>query len=86
VPRPPTSREEIQNQGIRDSEIEPADYYPEGYHPELLTEWPIDDDPVVPVEQLPPALLHSMGEAWRQRKAYRKHISELSADGESSVD
>ena len=31
VPAPTTKREDIQSQGIRDSEIPPEKYYPEGY-------------------------------------------------------
>jgi hypothetical protein len=80
VPHPPTSREEIQEPFVREKEIAPERYYPEGYHPDLLTEWPVDDDLVVPVDQLPESLLASMGEAWRDREAYRKHIDELRAD------
>ena len=36
-----------------DSEIPPSEYYPEGYHPELLEEWPAEGDLVVPVEIAP---------------------------------
>jgi hypothetical protein len=82
VPYPPTSREAIQEPFVREKEIPPEQYYPEGYHPELLTEWPVDDDLVVPIEQLPESLLASMGEAWRDRQAYKKHISELTATDE----
>jgi hypothetical protein len=35
-----------------------------------------------PVEQLPESLLASMGESWRDRQAYKKHISELTASDE----
>jgi len=80
IPYPPTSREEIQEPFVRDKEIPPGNYYPDGYHPDLLTEWPADGDLVVPVESLPDSLLQSMGESWRDRQAYRKHISELTAE------
>jgi hypothetical protein len=71
---------EIQDQGIRDSEIPPSEYYPEGYHPELLEEWPVEGDLVVPIE-IAPELAEAMGENWRHRKAYEKHIAELGAEG-----
>jgi hypothetical protein len=34
-------------------EIDPADYYPEGYRPKLFEEWPVDNDLVVPLDSLP---------------------------------
>lgn len=40
VPHPRHSRKDIQQQEIRDLEVDPKLYYPEGYHPKLLTEWP----------------------------------------------
>lgn len=80
VPHPPTSRDEIQEPFVREMEIPPEEYYPEGYHPELLQEWPVDTDLVVPLEMMPPAMLQGMGESWRDRQAYKKHISELTAD------
>jgi ribonuclease BN (tRNA processing enzyme) len=80
VPYPPTNIEDIQEPFVREQEIPPADYYPEGYYPELLTEWPVDSDLVIPLDAMPPALLQGMGQAWRERQAYKKHISELSAD------
>jgi hypothetical protein len=80
VPHPPTKREDIQNQGIRDSEIPPEDYYPEGYHPELLTEWPVEGDLVVPLEVAPPDMTRGMGEAWRARQAYEEEMKKR--DGE----
>ena len=74
VPVPTTSRQEIQESFVREMEIPPEEYYPEGYHPELLTEWPVDSDLVAPLETLPPALEQSMGESWRQRKAYKEEM------------
>ncbi len=66
---------------MREMEIPPEEYYPADYHPELLTEWPVDGDLVIPLEQMPPAMLASMGENWRDHQAYKKHISELTARG-----
>jgi ribonuclease Z len=74
VPHPTTSREEIQEPFVREMEIPPEEYYPEGYHPELLTEWPVESDLVVPLEVLPPSLEQSMGENWRQHKAYEEEM------------
>jgi ribonuclease BN (tRNA processing enzyme) len=68
VPHPPTSRKEIQEPFVREHEIDPNLYYPKGYHPELLQEWPVAGDLVVPVEALPPKMLDSMGEAWRKKQ------------------
>jgi ribonuclease BN (tRNA processing enzyme) len=82
VPKPTTSREEIQEPFVREMEIPPEEYYPEDYHPELLTEWPVDSDLVIPLEMMPPAMLQGMGESWRDKKAYEKHISELTAEAE----
>ncbi|MGI9665966.1 MAG: guanitoxin biosynthesis MBL fold metallo-hydrolase GntH, partial [Acidimicrobiia bacterium] len=76
----PTTREEIQNQGIRDSEIDPSEYYPDDYHPQLLLEWPVENDIVIPVEQMPADMYASMSQNWRHKQAYKKHISELTAE------
>ena len=76
VPLPPTSRQEIQEQFIRDQEIDPDLYYPEAYRPELLTEWPVDSDVVVPLEMMPENLRNSMGAAWRAREANRKALED----------
>ena len=40
IPAPKYSRAEIQDQSIRDQEIDPTLYYPAGYKPELLQAWP----------------------------------------------
>lgn len=82
VPHPPTSREEIQEPFVRNIEIPPEEYYPDGYHRELLTEWPVESDLVIPLEDMPPAMLQGMGENWRDRQAYKKHISELAAEND----
>ena len=82
VPKPPKRRENIQNEAIRESEVDPADYYPEGYQPELLMEWPVGEDIVIPLETAPPSLVDSMAENWRHKEKYRKLIEERAA-GES---
>jgi ribonuclease BN (tRNA processing enzyme) len=76
VPHPPTSRKEIQEPFVRENEIDPALYYPEGYMPELLPEWPVEGDLVVPLEAAPDDLVDGMGESWRLREANRKALEE----------
>ena len=72
VPHPRHARKDIQQQEIRDLEIDPKLYYPKGYHPELLTEWPVADDFVVSTKDLPEALKKGMGEAAKDRAKLRK--------------
>ena len=67
VPHPTTSRQEIQEPFVREHEIDPNLYYPKDYHPELLPVWPVSTDLVVPIHALPPAMLKSMGDAWRKK-------------------
>ena len=76
VPHPPTSREEIQEPFVREQQIDPAEYYPEGYYPELLEVWPVGSDLVVPVDQMPESLKNSMGDRWRQRVRNQKILDE----------
>jgi ribonuclease BN (tRNA processing enzyme) len=76
VPHPPTSRNEIQEPFVRDQQIDPDEYYPEGYHPELLEDWPVEGDLVVPLEDLPESLKESMGAAWRQKQKNQKILDE----------
>jgi hypothetical protein len=76
VPHPPTTREEIQEPFVRDQQIDPKEYYPEGYFPHLLEEWPVESDLVVPVDQLPENLKDSMGAAWRDKQKNLKIIEE----------
>jgi len=52
IPPAPFSRSDIQQQEIRDLEIPPADYYPEGYAPELIQEWPTEKPLFIPNEVL----------------------------------
>lgn len=67
VPHPPTNREEIQEPFVREQQIDPREFYPAGYEPELLEEWPVDGDLVVPYDQLPENMKASMSDRWRQR-------------------
>jgi ribonuclease BN (tRNA processing enzyme) len=76
VPHPPTSRAEIQEPFVREQQIDPEKYYPEGYHPELLEEWPVEGDLVVPLEHVPDSLKQSMGDRWRQRVRNQKILEE----------
>jgi hypothetical protein len=55
-------------------QIDPAKYYPEGYMPELLEDWPVQGDLVVPLDQLPDNLKDSMGAEWRLREKNRKAL------------
>ena len=77
VPKPPRTRAEMQEEFVRNTEIPPEDYYPDGYHPELMTEWPADEDLVVPIELLPEKMRENMGENWRKREANKKHLKDL---------
>jgi hypothetical protein len=72
VPHPPRCREDIQEPFVREQEIDPKKYYPKGYHPELLQEWPVEGDLVVPMETLPENLKEIMGQEWRLRQKNRK--------------
>ena len=69
-------REDIQEPFVREMQIDPREYYPEGYVPELLEEWPVDSDLVVPMEQLPESLKQSMGAEWRLREKNRKIMAD----------
>ena len=80
VPHPTTSREEIQESFVREQEIDPALYYPEGYHPELLQHWPVDGDLVVPLEDMPEEMLEGMGQSWKLKKKNQKIIDKKKAD------
>ena len=76
VPHPPTTREKIQEPFVREQQIDPKKYYPKGYHPNLLEEWPVKGDLVVPMEALPDNLRESMGAAWTQKQKNQKVIDE----------
>ncbi len=68
VPLPPHQRKDIQEPYVREMEIDPDEYYPEGFRPELMEDWPVDSDLVVPLDSLPESLKSSMGEAWRLKQ------------------
>ena len=53
IPPPKFKRSDIQQQSIRDAEIPPDDYYPEGYAPERLVEWPTEKPLFIPAEMIP---------------------------------
>jgi len=72
VPLPPTDRTKIQEPFVREQQIAPDLYYPKGYHPELLEEWPVKSDLVAPLDALPANLLESMGGAWRHKQKNQK--------------
>jgi len=80
VPAPPNKIVDIQEPFVREQEVPPGDYYPEGYHPQLLREWPASEDIVIPTDVMPPEMVAGMGAAWQQRQAYKKHIAELTAN------
>lgn len=65
-------RADIQEAFIREQEVPPAEYYPEGYHPQLLTDWPADEDLVIPTQAMPPQMLAGVGAAWRHRQALQE--------------
>jgi ribonuclease BN (tRNA processing enzyme) len=56
VPTPPFQREDLQSQFIRDAEIDPDLYYPEGYHPVLMEHWPTDKPIFIPEELVPESM------------------------------
>jgi hypothetical protein len=61
---------------VRENEIDPDKYYPKGYKPQLLEEWPADDDIVAPVQALPENLRQSMGDQWRQNTRNQEILKE----------
>jgi ribonuclease Z len=72
---------------VREQQIDPDEYYPEGYKPMLLDDWPVDSDQVIGMETLPDALEASMGEAWRDRKVYHEYIATRENDsGEEALE
>ena len=61
---------------VSEMQIDPDEYYPEGYKPELLEEWPADSDIVAPVEALPENLRRSMGGHWELTQKNRQALEE----------
>ncbi|MFP6655111.1 MAG: guanitoxin biosynthesis MBL fold metallo-hydrolase GntH, partial [Myxococcota bacterium] len=76
VPHPPTSRDEIQDSFIRENEIDPALYYPEGYMPKLLSDWPVEGDLVIPLEKTPAKLREGMGRSYHLKQKNRRILKE----------
>jgi ribonuclease BN (tRNA processing enzyme) len=76
VPLPPHRREDIQEPFVREQQIDPKKYYPKEYTPELLEDWPVDSDLVVPLDAMPDNLRENMGHSWRQREANQKVLRE----------
>ena len=72
VPHPRQARKDIQQKEIRDLEVNPDEYYPKDFHPQLLTDWPINGDLVVPAEQMPESIKKGMGEQARVKEDLRK--------------
>jgi len=72
VPHPRLDRSDIQEPFVREKQIDPAKYYPEGYMPELLETWPVEGDLIVPVEDLPQRMSESMGARYRQLHELRQ--------------
>ena len=52
IPPAKYNRSDIQQKSIRDAEISPDEYYPEGYKPELIIEWPTDKPLFIPTEMM----------------------------------
>jgi ribonuclease Z len=50
IPAARYNRSDIQQQSIRDAEISPKKYYPKGYAPEAILEWPTDKPIFIPAE------------------------------------
>ena len=72
VPHPRHARKDIQQQEIRDLETDTKLYYPKGYHPVMMFEWPIKGDLVISAKDIPEAMKAGMGEAARDRAKLRK--------------
>ncbi len=62
VPVPRNKREDIQNQFIRDMQYDPDLYYPKGYKPELLEDWPSDKPLFLPEEHIPKGMKKRMNQ------------------------
>ena len=60
VPVPKHQREDIQEQSIRDAQIPPEEYYPEGYMPVLMESWPAQKPLFIPEDKVPAAMKRRM--------------------------
>ena len=58
---PPTTRQQIQEPFIREMEIDPSLYYPEGYAPILLQDWPARKPLFIPDSLIPRAMKPPQG-------------------------
>ena len=76
VPHPIHARKDIQEPFVREQQIDPKKYYPEGYMPQLLEEWPVKGDLVAPIDSLPANLRDSMGGQWRLKNKNQKILDE----------
>ena len=56
VPAPRNTRATTQQKSIRDAEIPPSEYYPKGYQPDLLQDWPTTKPLFIPKDKVPPGL------------------------------
>ena len=72
----PTNSPAHARYAIEGTSCEPYPHDPKGDHPELLEDWPVEGDLVIPVEKLHEALNKSMGQAWREREANRKVLEQ----------
>jgi len=72
VPQPRNKREDIQEPTIREAHIAPEKYYPEGYHPVLLEEWPVDGDLQADLDLLPEDFKDSVSENYRRKERLKK--------------
>ncbi|MFI4933575.1 MAG: guanitoxin biosynthesis MBL fold metallo-hydrolase GntH [Caulobacterales bacterium] len=56
IPAPRHTRSEIQQASIRAAEIDPDKYYPHGYRPRLIEDWPTRKAVYLPAKMVPPAM------------------------------
>ena len=60
VPAPRQTRANLQQQSIRDAEINPDLYYPTGKRPVLIEDWPTNKAIYLPNKLVPPAMRHTV--------------------------
>jgi hypothetical protein len=68
IPQPRNTREDIQEPTIREAQIPPEEYYPGGYQPVLLEEWPVDGDIQADLDLLPEDFKASVGENYNRKQ------------------
>lgn len=56
IPAPRKTRAQLQQPSIRAAEIRPGLYYPRGYRPRLIEDWPTDKQIYLPERQVPPGM------------------------------